>query len=81
MILMHVVLVYRDTTVCSFVKIVLCVFQAKSSMESPLRCPLPPGGQSSPREEEAEEEEAAEEGGEGVEVGLEMHLIATKPDE
>lgn len=45
-------------------------------MESPLRCPLPPGGPSSPREEEEVEEE-----GEGVEVCLEMHRIAANPDD
>lgn len=40
-------------------------------MESPLRCPLPPDGQSSPREVEELE-------GEDVEVHcLEMYLVAT----
>lgn len=38
--------------------------QARSSMESPLRCPLPPDGQSSPKEEE----EVGEEGEEGEDV-------------
>lgn len=40
--------------------LVSCEFQVRSSMESPLRCPLPPGGRSSPREEEEEEGEDAE---------------------